>query len=88
MRTNRGIGVPIHAFFTLTLGVDLPAPASAVLAPRDKSENLLDISLSEFRSLSMSRRRPDYPYYSLFTIQTDKSRFTEPMNLLKHNDRY
>ena len=26
MKTNRGIGVPIHAFFTLTLGVDLPAP--------------------------------------------------------------
>lgn len=26
MKTNRGIGVMVHAFFTLTLGVDLPAP--------------------------------------------------------------
>jgi hypothetical protein len=36
----------------------------------------------------MSRRRPDYLSYSLFTSQTDVSRATEPINLLKQNALY
>jgi len=58
MKTNRGIGVPVHAFFTSTLDVDLPTPRLSCfsgISPR----NLFDISLGGFRSLSMSRRGPD-----------------------------